>query len=382
MQFHPRAFAAYVAILSLVLLPACRTTGNVSSNGPEPIEEPNEGPILLDGRGDEPPYAEVRVYFGTDRNDTQSEDPNERFGGTRGTGVTYGSTVVSIPRDHRLGELERPSVLRFQFREDPRKHVAVLDIATYDGDEFFERVSAKAGATDSADAFIFVHGYNVSFAAAARRTAQMTYDLGFAGAPIFYSWPSRGAIKGYAADETSIVWATPHIKQFLKDVANQTEARSIYLIAHSMGNRGLTAALTQLVDEGETEILSRFKEIILTAPDIDADIFKRDILPKIVSTNSITLYASAKDRALLASKELHNFPRAGDAGSALVVFDGLDTVDASAVTTGFLGHSYFAENKSVISDIFDLIRSRKPAASRATLETVSDSRGVHYRVKQ
>lgn len=373
------------ALLVLAVSAGCRTSGPASPVQPPPppeFDEPNDGPILLDGRGDEPAYAVVKVYYATDRNDTGAEDPNERFGVLRGDGITYGSCNVSIPRDHRMGELERPSVLRFQFRENPERHVVVLDVDEYEEDEFFERVSAKAAAADSADMVVFVHGYNVSFAAAARRTAQMTYDLGFTGAPVFYSWPSRSSLRGYSADEVSIAWSTPHIKQFLKDVANRTEARSIHLIAHSMGNRGLTAALTELADEGETEVLAKFKEIILTAPDIDAAIFKRDILPRIVGRGRVTLYASARDRALLASKELHAFPRAGDAGESLVVFDGLDTIDATNVTTGFLGHSYFAENTSIIADIFNLLRHRLPAAERPSLVPVVDERGRHFQVKR
>jgi esterase/lipase superfamily enzyme len=149
-----------------------------------------------------------------------------------------------------------------------------------------------------------------------------------------------------------------------------------------MGNRGLTAALTQLVDEGETEVIAKFREIILAAPDIDADIFKRDILPKLVERSHVTLYASARDRALLASKELHAFPRAGDAGASLVLFDGLDTVDATNVTTGFLGHSYFAENSSIVSDIINLVKQRLPASLRTSVVPVDDARGVHYRVRR
>ncbi len=387
-----RHFAQHLKLVGFVLLlasslAACRTSrpSLVSSENPvrpDSLVEPNEGPILLDGRGDEPPYAEVRVYYATDRNDSGDAETADRFGGYRGSDVSYGSGIVSIPRDHRMGELERPSVVRFQFRENPQKHVVLLKIDDYAADEFFERVSAKASASDSSEAFVFVHGYNVSFDAAARRTAQMTYDLGFTGAPVFYSWPSRAALSGYGADETSITWATPHITQFLKDMANRTEARTIHLIGHSMGNRGLTAALTQLVDDGEFEVLSKFKEVILTAPDIDADIFKRDILPKISDGRRVTLYASAKDRALLASKELHAFPRAGDAGESLVVFEGVDTVDATEVTSGFLGHSYFAENTSVISDIFGLIRERLPASRRTSLSPVDDHRGPHFRIRR
>ena len=38
--------------------------------------------------------------------------------------------------------------------------------------------------------FVFVHGFNVSFENALRRTAQIAYDLNFDGAPFLFSWPS------------------------------------------------------------------------------------------------------------------------------------------------------------------------------------------------
>ena len=39
--------------------------------------------------------------------------------------------------------------------------------------------------------------HGVTFKDAARRTAQMAYDLGFPGAPVFYSWPSAGTSTGF-----------------------------------------------------------------------------------------------------------------------------------------------------------------------------------------
>jgi len=41
------------------------------------------------------------------------------------------------------------------------------------------------------------------------RTAKLIYDLKVQGAPILYTWPSKGGIVGYAADEATIEWATP-----------------------------------------------------------------------------------------------------------------------------------------------------------------------------
>ena len=151
------------------------------------------------------------------------------------------------------------------------------------------------------NAFVFVHGYNVAFEDATRRTAQISYDLGFDGAPVFYSWPSQGTVARYIVDETNIEWAQANIKRFLEDLASNSDAENIYLTAHSMGSRGLTRAFTELVAE-KPALRTRFREVILAAPDIDAEVFKRDIAPKLAPA---TLYASSQDKALELSRKFH-----------------------------------------------------------------------------
>jgi esterase/lipase superfamily enzyme len=164
----------------------------------------------------------------------------------------------------------------------------------------------------------------------------------------------------YPIDESNIEWTEADLQRFLADFANQSDATNIYLIAHSMGSRATSRALAALAAQ-QPAVRSRFRELILAAPDIDADVFKRDIAPVIVSSNSlITIYASSTDKALVASKAFHGYPRLGDAGSGLVILPGVDTIDASAVDTSFLGHSYFADNRSVLSDMFYLMRDGTP----------------------
>jgi len=166
-------------------------------------------------------------------------------------------------------------------------------------------------------ALVFVHGYNVSFVDAARRTAQMTYDLQFTGAPIFYSWPSAGKTQDYAVDETNVEWSGPHLTQFLVDVLSKTDASDVYLIAHSMGNRALANSVAD-VETGHPELRTKIREIILAAPDIDADTFKNEIAPRIIAAKSatthLTLYASSRDEALMASKVFHGYARGGGCG--------------------------------------------------------------------
>ena len=294
--------------------------------------------------------------------------PTLEYGNGRGEFV-MGTCEVSIPGNHQVAELEAPSVFKLDFVENPTKHVMLLDIQEEDSEAFFSQLRNRVEQGASKDAFVFVHGFNVTFEDAARRTAQLAYDLKFQGAPIFYSWPSQGGLFQYAVDETNVVWTVPHLRVFLKEIASQSGAQSVHLIAHSMGNRALTSALRELSLElqGKPPL---FHEVVLTAPDIDREIFQRDIAPAIVSTaKRVTLYASSNDEALVLSKQVHGYPRAGDTGEGLVVIPGIETIDVSAVDTSLLGHNYYGDNATVISDMIDLVRNSKSANERSWLET-------------
>ena len=95
--------------------------------------------------------------------------------------------------------------------------------------------------------------------------------------------------------------------------------------------------------------------------DIDAGVFKQLHEKMRTSAKNVTLYASSNDRALNLSKKINGYPRAGDATNGVIVLDGTDSVDASEVDTDFIGHSYYGDNSSVISDIRRLIcRELKP----------------------
>lgn len=292
--------------------------------------------------------------------------PDRNYGNERGE-LEMGICEVSIPKRHEAGEVERPSVFRFEFTEDPEKHVVLLDVEEQPAEAFFASLRACIDASGKREAFVFVHGFNFTFEEAAHRTAQLAFDLKFDGAPIFFSWPSQGGLLQYSIDETNVEWAVPHLKEFVTGIARESGAEAVHLIAHSMGNRALTRALQLLSYEMRDEP-PMFREVVLTAPDIDADVFSRDIAPAIVSTaDRVTLYASSNDEALKLSKTIHGHRRAGESGGNLLVIPGVETIDVSTVDTSLLGHDYYGDNTSVIADMLDLINESKPAELRRWL---------------
>jgi esterase/lipase superfamily enzyme len=149
-----------------------------------------------------------------------------------------------------------------------------------------------------------------------------------------------------------------------------------------MGNRAFSWALIDLIAE-MPNARGKFKEVILAAPDMDADIFKRDIAPRIVtSIPSVTLYVSTNDKAINLSQAGHGNPRVGDASDGIGIFDGIETIDASNVETAFWGHSYYGDEPTIISDIYYLIFRRLRAEKRFGLSEIRSAIGRYWKVKK
>lgn len=335
------------------------------------------------GSDNSPDYVKLPIYFGTDRNYTQTEENLNNAFGTGRSLLKYGIVEVSIPHDHRVGEIESPSIWKFEFSENPSKHVVLHKISLLNRENFFNKLAADIQKSDKKSTFLFVHGYNTSFSEAAKRTAQISYDLKFDGKAVFYSWPSQASTLRYGKDEKNIEWSQKNIKSFLEDYLSKSKAEDIYLVAHSMGNRGLTKAIVEVMKD-KPELRSKIKEIILAAPDIDADVFKNEIAPQMVSSTKkpITLYVSSDDLALKASRLIHGNARAGDAGEKMVILNGIETIDATGIDTSFLSHSYFADTSSIISDIFDIIQSGQRALNRKRLLMTKLKDNIYWKVKQ
>jgi esterase/lipase superfamily enzyme len=332
----------------------------------------------------EKPYKTVQLFFGTDRNVTGSATPSEVFGEDRGHALIYGTCEVSIPRSHVPGELESPFILR-HFFESPERHVVLLSVTQKTQAQVFAEIADKLAGRSQRKAFVFVHGFNNSFEDAARRTAQIYNDVDFDGVPLFYSWPSKGKAQDYSYDSNNADQAVAYLKTFLHDLAAQGAFDSITLVAHSMGSRALTRAFMELADDLPKEQLAVFSEVILAAPDIDADVFRNDIAPALLAAGSpVTLYASANDLAMVASKGFGGAPRAGDARNGVTLITGVETIDATRVDTNLfwgLGHAYVADSPQLLHDLHDLVVARLRAAKRSDLEEVSTAGGAYWRFK-
>lgn len=227
-----------------------------------------------------------------------------------------------------------------------------------------------------------MHGYNVDFKSAALRTAQIAVDLDADSVPVLYSWPSQGGKANYTDDETNAEWTEANFRAFLEAFADNGGSDEIVVIAHSMGSRAATRALSALLSK-RRDLAPRFKELILAAPDIDAAVFVCDLMPAYKELRRpVTLYVSSNDKALVLSRMVHaREPRAGDSSNEVVIAPGVETVDASSANTDFLGHGAFADTRTILTDMTLLMRKGMRASERPGLMSMSDPRGAYWAFK-
>jgi esterase/lipase superfamily enzyme len=130
-----------------------------------------------------------------------------------------------------------------------------------------------------------------------------------------------------------------------------------------MGSRLVAETMASLVPLAVPQA-ARLRQLVFAAPDIDAATFKDLAAVFRETAERMTLYASSADLALKASKLVHKYPRAGESGLDLVIVNAVDNVDATAVDTSLLGHSYYGDNRSILADLFELIRRGSPPQER------------------
>lgn len=319
------------------------------------------------------------VYFATDR--TRKAEPLQQtsFTDEPTLDMTYGYAIVSIPKSHVIGNVERPKWRWLKLAVEPESdpdHFRIKALNALDRNALVEQLKGDADSV-----LLFVHGYNVSFSDAVFKAAQIAFDANFAGTVLVFSWPSAGDLFKYDKDRESAEFAAPHLAQIFHLVMEEIGKKNVYIVAHSMGNQVLVNALQQAALSKAKIAIS---ELVMAAPDVDKNVFlsKADQIRAVAK--NITLYASSADKALLASGEKSFGTRLGYVGpTGPNIFPGIEVIDVTAVGDDMLGldHSTYSSSRAVLDDLGRLIRSLThlpPDVRTPTLKYMPDKAHVQY----
>jgi len=240
-------------------------------------------------------------------------------------------------------------------------------------DAYFSSIRQKVAASRRREVFVFIHGFNNTFKEAALRAAELTFDLGFDGAPILFSWPAKGGVTGVAAyrdDRRRARESAVYLRIFLNLLATRTGADEIHVIVHSMGNYVFKNALS----DGDTPrpipaLTPKLHEVVLAAADLSEDdvkVLARALRQSPASPRPhVTLYASENDLALAMSETVNPWIPIGLIKGIVPVIAGVDVIDATALKCEFLAHSCFAADPFSLLEMRALITQEWEAARRA-----------------
>jgi esterase/lipase superfamily enzyme len=305
------------------------------------------------------PYP-VPVFFATNRNPVADTRPEDSFGGELAKELQFGQANVTIPVDkHRMGKIETPRWWTlFPNKNREKRFVVFDDIEPLATNRFTSRLAQAIPKDQPRDLLVFLHGYNVTFESAVRRAAQFSYDVDFPGVIVLFSWPSLGRPWDYAADGSRAEASAASLAKLL-ELLQDGRWNKVHLLAHSMGNRVLFSGLADFPRPAVP-----LGEIVFVAADVEVNIFEQKFGRFARNSVAITSYASKVDRALSLSAWIHRAARIGFVDGEPFVTDGLETIDASYVDTSLLGHSYYGDDRAVLTDLGFLLREGFPAERR------------------
>ncbi|XAL99712.1 alpha/beta hydrolase [Phycisphaeraceae bacterium D3-23] len=283
---------------------------------------------------------------------------------------------VRLAHTHRMGDL-------FTTRRVPMPEPTP---ATPDetAQHWLAELNATLEASSQQEITIYIHGFNTGFGEAALSIAEYAHYAGNQGAFVCYSWPSYDSIWRYDHDIDSARYTGTHLRQFVRFLAEHTDAKKINFVCHSSGCQVFGTLLRELrlvtnhLTPEEARERFRIGQVFLVAPDINVDVARERVLEEGSADlfDHLTIYSSKFDYALrYAARNLYHYPRLGSLGSDalgeadlrwLRALENVTIVDIDKQPTRTLiGHMHQRYNPTVSSDILLMLRRDLTPQQRA-----------------
>lgn len=313
----------------LILISACVALTGCSPRPPAEVLAPQPVQEVAGAKT-------VRILAATTRG--RLADKPYAFGADRANHLSYAAFDMSIPPDHKRGQIEWP---------DGPPNAATDFVTTRQ--QIMSR-AAFAQADRGKDVSVYVHGYNYSFQEALFRATQLGADASLTSSPILFSWPSEGRTAAYLADRDGADYSRDGLVELLEMlVRDRPGGGQVRVLAHSMGARLTMEALRQMRLQGKGAVLDRL-EIILAAPDIDIDVFREQLGVVGKMKDPITILVASDDKALALSsrlsagrKRLGAIDIENPAVRRAIDGSGVRVIDISDIQTNTIAHDRYVD---------------------------------------
>jgi esterase/lipase superfamily enzyme len=252
-------------------------------------------------------------------------------------------------------------------------------------DQLVARIQAHLDRSSLKEINIYVHGYKVVFENPILVVAELWHYLGYEGSFVAFSWPATPKRLAYIADVATAQYSGARLRRLVQLLSERTTAERINLIGYSAGSRVVVTALEQLSlmqyyadPDALRERGPRLGNIVLIGADVERALFGRVVAEGALNVaENITVYVSAKDKALGFSKWLYGGEkRLGESFSTAAIgpearawlaanpgLSVIDVTDAANAQAGN-GHGYFRSSPWVSGDLLMLLRHGLAPADR------------------
>jgi len=305
----------------------------------------------------------VRMLVATTRAPDATQ-PGEMFSGERGRALSFADIAVSIPPYRKVGEVQWPQ----SEPADPMRDFTTVEARLLSEPAALAEFDRRIARTPKRQALVFVHGYNTRFAEAVYRFAQIVHDSDAPVLPVLFTWPSRGKLLQYGYDHESANYSRDSLEAVLQALTRDPNVGEVSILAHSMGNWATLEALRQMAIRNHG-LPPKIRNVMLAAPDVDFDVFRRQIMAMGVRLSLFTLFVSRDDEALAVSKRVWgDKPRLGAVDPNAEPYhdvldrDRIQVVDLTDVSASgdALGHTKFAEAPAVVRSIGARLATGQP----------------------
>jgi esterase/lipase superfamily enzyme len=301
-----------------------------------------------------PSDADLVSMFVVTTRAPDAQEPGAMFSGERSFEPSFADITVSIPRTRTIGEVQWPA----QQLADPSREFTTVEARVLTKDQALAAFDGRIKKTPKRQALLFIHGFNTKFEEAVYRFAQIAHDSDADIVPVLFTWPSRGNVFQYGYDHESASFSRDSLETTLQTLARDPNVGEISILAHSMGNWVTLEALRQMSIRNKGLSL-KIRNIMLAAPDVDFDVFRRQIRAMNARPGLFTVFVSRDDEALAVSRRVWgNKPRLGAVDATTEPYrddienEGITVVDLTDVNSpDRINHGKFAQSPEVVRSI-------------------------------
>jgi len=334
-----------------------------------------------------------RFFFVTNREVVEQNAPlEERFLNTRGDSMRFGLFDTSIAPTLGLGMLVDPTDW-FQNEEIQLNRVESLDENT-----MIVEVRHQVEASPNRSLLININGFRERFPSALRKTAFLAHVLDIDTPMLVFDWPGdQGSTpRGYLRAQGVARESGLDLARMIEKIVNDVQPDRLLILANSMGGEVVVSAFSELyknseMADSETEI----KHVILTAPDVSHEEFGSHFKDKILAlSETVTIYVSSNDRALLMSRVINRARRLGEStvdpsnpdqwDEAAAAFelvtpgnDRVSLIDITPVNRTRNFHNFSLETPEFFDDLYLRISNEETPRSRLQYKVTTPS-GAGY----